>query len=276
MMGIEENGKVVGIVGSPNKDGLTFRHVNKALEGVKKAGIETELVQMSDYLIDTCHDCLPWVCRENLRCTYNDENFEKVAEKILNCKGLIMGTPVYWTLPSAQIHLLMIKMVRVYLTQFYSPTGSEHSRPALGIAVAGGSGRGMLSGLRPIYIFLRFLQFKAIEPLPVTQFKLDETERIAEESGLKIGEMIKNPQPFSNRNERATWYDNLPYLGEPLRVETRLLASIIMDSIPDEKKKEIKGNAEQADILAAAGKTLDSIAEINNICDSGMQIFTNL
>ena len=275
-MGTEENKKVVGIVGSPNKDGLTFRHVNKALDGVEQAGIETEVIQMSDYTIDTCHDCLPWVCRENLKCTYNDENFEKVADKILNCKGLIMGTPVYWGLPSAQIHLLMIKMVRVYLTHIMSRSGPEHSRPALGIAVAGGSGRGMLTGLRPIYHFFRFLQFKAIEPLPVTQFKLDETETIAEESGYRIGEMIKNPQPFSGRDERVTWYDNLPYLGEPLSVETRLLASILLDSIPDEKKKEIKGSAEQADILAAAGNTLESIAEINNICDSGMQIFMSL
>jgi len=275
-MGIEEKKKIVGIVGSPNKDGLTFRHVNKALEGVEKAGIETEVIQMSDYLIDTCHDCLPWVCRENLKCTYNDENFETVAEKILNCKGLVMGTPVYWGLPSAQIHLLMIKMVRVYLSKFFSPSGSEHSRPALGIAVAGGSGRGMLTGLRPMYHFFRFLQFKAIDPLPVTQFKLDDTETIAEESGFKIAEMVKNPQFFSGRNERVTWYDNLPYLGEPLSVETRLLASTILDSIPDEKKKEIKGNAEQADILAAAGNALESITEINNICDSGVQIYMNL
>ena len=275
-MSTDENNKIVGIVGSPNKDGLTFKHVNKALEGVEKAGIETELVQMSDYLIDTCHDCIPWVCLQNLKCTYNDENFEKVAEKIINCKGLIMGTPVYWGLPSAQIHLLMIKMVRVNLTQFRPTSDHEHSRPALGIAVAGESGRGMLTGLRPMYHFFRMLQFKAIDPLPVTQYRLDETEKIAEKSGSKIAEMTKNPQPFSDRNERYVWYDNLPYMGEPLSVETRLLASTILDSVPDERKNEIKGNAEKADILAAAGNAVDSIAEINNICDSGRQIFTNL
>jgi hypothetical protein len=33
-MSTDENGKVMGIVGSPNKDGLTFRHVNRALECV--------------------------------------------------------------------------------------------------------------------------------------------------------------------------------------------------------------------------------------------------
>ena len=43
-MGVEENGKVVGIVGSPNKDGLTFRHVNKALEGVEGAVVISSTV----------------------------------------------------------------------------------------------------------------------------------------------------------------------------------------------------------------------------------------
>ena len=59
---MSENKKLLGLVGSPNKDGLTNRLVTAALESAAKAGAQTELVQMSDCVVGACRDCLPWVC----------------------------------------------------------------------------------------------------------------------------------------------------------------------------------------------------------------------
>ena len=272
-----ENITVLGIVGSPRKDGLTFRHVNRALEGAEKAGATTELVQMSDYLIETCQDCMPWICRENLRCTYDDESFEELAEKILNCDGLILGTPVYCTEPSAQIKLLMNKMNRVFwVSKMNGTSGRGWGLPALGIAVAGGSGKGMLTAIFPLYQFFRTWRFRAVTPLPVTQFNLEETAKRAEEYGHKVAEMARNPQAFESWSECQCWYDSLPYFGEPLSVERKLLASIISQAIPDDKKNEIKGNMSKSARLESEGDMLGSIAEISDICDSGAQIFAKL
>ena len=262
--------KILGLVGSPNKDGLTNRLVSRALEGAAKAGAATELVQMSDHLIETCHDCLPWVCRQNMKCTYEDPGFEFLSNAILNCKGLIIGTPVYWGDTSAQVRLLMIKMVRVCLSQIQN----KHAMnlPAFGIAVAGGSGNGLLSALHPLYHFFRFLRFRAIEPLPVTKFNLKQSEITAEESGYKIAKMAEQHKPFENRNECQLWHDSLPYHGEDLTAERRLLAAIISEAVPEGNREEIKGNLARADILAAAGNTLESITEISAIIDSGTEI----
>jgi len=41
--------KVLGIVGSPHKDGRTNRLVTKAIEGSEKDGGQTEIIYLIDY-----------------------------------------------------------------------------------------------------------------------------------------------------------------------------------------------------------------------------------
>jgi len=106
--------KIIGLVGSPRPDGLTNKLVSSALKGAEEAGAATELVQMSECVVEACKDCLPWVCAENLRCTYDDPNLEMVSEKLLNCDGVVWGTPVYWGDTTAMVRLLMLKLFRLY------------------------------------------------------------------------------------------------------------------------------------------------------------------
>ena len=65
--------KIVGLVGSPNKDGRTFDLVSAALDGCRHEGAETELIQMSDYVVDACKDCLNSNCDVQLKCEFNDK-----------------------------------------------------------------------------------------------------------------------------------------------------------------------------------------------------------
>ena len=91
-----EQGKIVlGIVGSPNPEGRTNQLVTSALKGAAEAGAATELIQLSEYVVAACKDCLPWVCADNLKCTYEDEAIEFLSQKILNCGALVLDTPVY-------------------------------------------------------------------------------------------------------------------------------------------------------------------------------------
>ena len=50
------NQVVLGLVGSPNKVGRTNELVSAALEGASHAGAATELVQMSDCVVEACKD----------------------------------------------------------------------------------------------------------------------------------------------------------------------------------------------------------------------------
>ena len=125
---MEESKIVLGIVGSPNPEGRTNQLVLAALKGVAEAGATTELIQLSEYVVAACKDCLPWVCADNLKCTYEDKAFEFLSQKILSCGALILGTPVYWWDTSGLIKYLILKMFRVY-----ARTAPLQGLPAFGL-----------------------------------------------------------------------------------------------------------------------------------------------
>jgi len=255
---------ILGLVGSPRTDGLTSQLVSSALDGALKAGAATEMVQMSEFVVDACKDCLPWVCADNLKCTYQDANLEVLSEKLLNCDGLVLGAPVYWGDTTAMVRLLILKIFRIY-ARSQSLTGL----PAYGIAIAGGSGNGLVSGLRPLYHFFRIMWMKAIDPLPVTRFDLKQANARAYDSGISLAGMDK--KPFGTRDDRDFWYDNLPYLANTNMEERKLLAGVAYQGVPDENKEEVEGDWAQADILAASSRTLEAMAETSSIIDSASE-----
>jgi len=259
--------KILGLVGSPRPDGLTNRLVSGALKGAENSGAATELVQMSEYVVEACKDCLPWVCADNLKCTYEDPNLEAVGEKLLDCDGVVWGTPVYWGDTTAMVRLLMLKLFRIY-----ARSQSFKGIPAFGIAVAGGSGNGLISGLRPLYHFFRIMWMRGIAPLPVIRFDMDEALTKAELSGRELSGMDK--RPFDSRDERDYWYDNLPYLAMSNAEERRLLAAVTNEGLPVEKRELVQGSWTSADILSAAGQTLESMNEISRIYDSTFEKHT--
>ena len=252
---------ILGLVGSPRTDGLTNQLVSSALEGAARAGTATELMQISEYVVDACQDCLLWVCADNLKCTYEDGNLEVLSDKLLSCGGLVLGTPVYWGDTTAMVRLLIQKIFRIY----------ARSRPLLGlptygIAIAGGSGNGLVSGPRPLNHFFRTMWMRAIEPLPVTRFDLRQANGSAGESGYNLAGMVK--EPFETRDDRDFWYDNLPYLADTNAEERRLLAAVAYKEVPEENKAEVQGDWAEADILSASSRTLESMIETSKIYDS--------
>ena len=107
---------------------------------------------------------------------------------------------------------------------------------------------------------------RAIEPLPVTRFDLKQANLNAVESGYRLAGMAK--EPFETRTDRDFWYDNLPYLANTNREERKLLAAVAYQGVPEESKAEVQGDWAKSDILAASGRTLESMIEISKIYDS--------
>jgi multimeric flavodoxin WrbA len=258
---------VLGLVGSPNKTGRTNELVSAAMTGAAGVGADTELVQLSDYVAGPCHDCLPWVCATNLKCTYEDKNFEYLSQKILNCGALVVGTPVYLGDTSAMVKYLFIKMARVFFT-----SGQLRGVPALGISMAGGSGNGLITALRPIYHFFRTMQMQALEPLPATRFNMDKAKKAAEILGQRLANMMTEKAPFNTPEECEQWYDRMYFLGEDRSEERRLMAAIAYDAIPPDRKKEVDGKLVQTSILAAVGRSEDAIKEISKVYNSCLKI----
>jgi multimeric flavodoxin WrbA len=255
---------VLGLVGSPRPDGLTNQLVSSAMKGAERAGAATELVQMSEYVVDACKDCMPWVCAGNLKCTYGSDSLVFLSKKLLTCDGLVFGTPVYWGDTSGLVRYLMLKMFRIY-----ARSKPMDGVPAYGIAIAGGSGNGLISGLRPLYHFFRIQWMRAIEPLPATRFDLKQALVKAEEGGFKVARMSK--EPFADRDARDLWYDNVPYLKATNAEERELLAALAYEAVPDAKKAEVKGTFMEAEKLAASGRNLESMLETTKIIDSASE-----
>ena len=262
------NGTILGIVGSPNRDGRTNQLVTAVLEGAAQAGFRTELVQMADHVVAACKDCLPWVCRNNQKCTYEDDAFEYVSQKVLNCNALVLGTPVYMWDTSGMVKYFILKMFRVY-----APSAPLQGLPALGIGIAGGTGNGLVSGLRPVYHFFQMMQMRALEPLPATRFNFGAAAQRAGELGAQIAEMAHQRTPFTNLEERLLWYDTLPYLGLSRAAERRLLADLTTAALPADANPAVPCGLARADALAAGGRPVESLTEITQVYEAGVKAF---
>ena len=261
-------GDVIGLVGSPNPKGRTHQLVAAALDGAAQAGVATELIQMSEHDLSACRDCLPWVCKDNLKCTFDDEVFEFFSRKVMDCGALILGTPVYWWDTSGLVKYLILKMFRIY-----AMSAPFHGLPAFGIAIAGGTGNGLVSGLRPVYHYFQMMGMRAIEPLPVTRFNFNAALRRASELGREIAKMADRRAKFRGLEDKLLWYDNLPYLGMSRAEERRLLAELTVQGLPPKKAEPIALGLARAHELEAAGRHLDASREITKVYNAAFKAF---
>jgi len=259
---------VLGLVGSPNRGGRTNQLVMAALEGASRAGMATELVQMADHVVAACQDCLPWVCVTKQKCTFEDNAFEFLSQKVLNCGALVLGTPVYWWDTSGMVKYFILKMFRVF-----ARSAPLQGLPAVGIGIAGRTGNGLISGLRPVYHFFQMMQMRGIEPLPATRFNFQAALQRAGELGQLIAGMVHQRKPFSGVEERLLWYDALPYLGLSRTAERRLLADLTTLALASTADSQIACGLVRADALAASGRMLESLTEVTRVYEAGVKAF---
>ena len=262
------SGTVLGLVGSPDREGRTFHLVTAALEGAAKAGARVELVQMADHVVKPCQDCLAWECATKLKCQYADPAFDYLSSRLLESGALVLGAPVYWWDTSGLVRYLMLKMLRVY-----ARSAPLAGLPAFGIAIAGGTGNGLVSGLRPLYHFFHALQMRALEPLPVTRFNWTAALERAGELGAQLAPVAGTRQPFPSLEERLLWYDSLPYLSLNWAGQRRLLAALVTTALPTGADPAVARSLAEAEALAARGETLHSLQEITHVYEAGVRVF---
>ena len=85
--------KVLAINGSAREDSNTAILINTVFEELNKAGIETEMVQLSGHIIEPCKAC--WACAGQKNCVHRKDMFREVFDKMMEADGIILGSPVY-------------------------------------------------------------------------------------------------------------------------------------------------------------------------------------
>lgn len=97
--------KVLAINGSSRKNGNTAIALNTILEELEKQEIETEMIQLAGTTINPCKAC--FTCGGKNNCTFNNDIFAEIFEKMVNSDGIILGSPVYSADVSSNIKALI-------------------------------------------------------------------------------------------------------------------------------------------------------------------------
>lgn len=217
--------------------------VEAALEGAKSKGAEIKKIYLIDYEIKAFTDS------GGSREAYNycPEELSSLCEE---ANAIVLGAPVYW----GDINGLtkdFMDTVRI---------ADSSGKPALGIAIAGGSGKGLLSGVQSIYHFFYHKQMRAINPTPVSRFNLEEAVEELKGSGSELVELAEDAKPFPGEtwddrwSEVLAYYTSTKYLNcDPLD-EFFMLAEQLIKISEGEKAAKARTELEKALSFKAEGK----------------------
>jgi multimeric flavodoxin WrbA len=98
---------VLGITGSPRKNGNTELLMQEVLRAAETEGCETELFRMSERKVSPCDAC--HTCFETGRCKIHDD-MQELYDMLERADGIVLGSPVYFGSVSAQAKAVMDRM----------------------------------------------------------------------------------------------------------------------------------------------------------------------
>lgn len=102
-------GKILGVIGSPRKNGNTDIMVSRILAGAHDSGADVETITLAGLRIlecDGCHAC--WKGRHE--CSKKDD-MRLLYPKIAQSDAIVFGTPVYWYGPTALMKCFIDRFV---------------------------------------------------------------------------------------------------------------------------------------------------------------------
>ena len=99
--------KVVAFNGSPRKNGNTALLIGNVFEELKKAGIETEMVQLGGKPVHGCMACYKCAKNKDGRCAIDKDIINDCIAKMLEADGIILGSPTYVTDVTAEMKALI-------------------------------------------------------------------------------------------------------------------------------------------------------------------------
>lgn len=113
--------RVIVIEGSPRKYGSSSQLAQIAIQGIKDAGGEAELIFLYDYNVKPCIGCVSEDTKYcKFPCVIDDDDFNKIAGKIVESDGLIIATPVYWYAPSGVLKNFIDRLTSLENMIFHS------------------------------------------------------------------------------------------------------------------------------------------------------------
>lgn len=97
--------KIIGFCGSPRKNGNTDILVQTVLKSAAEKGFETEYAALNKVDIKFCQACD--ACRKKEGGCVQKDDMQTLEEKMKEADVWVLGTPVYWWGPTAQMKVFI-------------------------------------------------------------------------------------------------------------------------------------------------------------------------
>jgi multimeric flavodoxin WrbA len=136
--------KILGLSGSPRKNGNTVNLLTLALNGAREEGAEVELYSVAGKDIKPCDACN--ACNKTGECIIKDD-MQTVFDKLISADGIIFGTPVYFYGMTAQLKAIMDRTIAL------GGPGNSLANKVGGVIVTGGS-MGLADTLKDLYFYM--------------------------------------------------------------------------------------------------------------------------
>ena len=140
--------KIVAVYGSPRRKGNTATLLKKAVEGARDCGAEVEEIVLRDLKMSPCLEI--YGCKNAGECRLKDD-FQTARDQILDARGLMLASPVFFYTVSAHTKILMDRFQSLWVKKYWidatdkKPPSSE--RQALFIAAGATRGKKLFDGI---------------------------------------------------------------------------------------------------------------------------------
>lgn len=118
--------KVLLLNGSPHEKGCTYTALDQIADALRGDGVEAEILWLGKEAVTSCQAC--GACRKLGKCVYEDI-VNQIADKMDECDGLIIGSPVHYAGASGQTTSVMDRL-------FYSASKCLRYKPGAAIVSA--------------------------------------------------------------------------------------------------------------------------------------------
>jgi multimeric flavodoxin WrbA len=174
---------------SPNEGGLTATLAKSAADGAGLAGADAEIVPLAEFDISRCWQCgNGWYkCRDEGWCTIEDD-FTSVRAKIVEADAWALVTPVYFGEPSESARAFMDRLRRCNVG---AKGDGLADKPVLGVAAAGGSGRGTATCLLALDRFFGHISAEVADLITVTQRSAEYKREAVQAAARAMAETLQ-------------------------------------------------------------------------------------
>jgi multimeric flavodoxin WrbA len=173
--------KVIAFNGSARKDGNTAILINQVFGGLRKEGIETELIQLSGKKIHGCRACYKCFENKDKQCSFKDDVLNDCIEKMLGAEGILLGSPTYFADVTTEMKALIDR------AGFVAKANDDMFRRKIGAAVVAARRGGAIHAFDSINHF--FLVRQMIIPGSIywnLGFGREKGEVEKDEEGIQI------------------------------------------------------------------------------------------